>query len=479
MGAVGQIDEHGMTPLHRAAMVGDLKAVRSLIAAGAPVNDRVEDGTSESASVLHGDTALHLAAAGGYTPVVGILLDAGADVDAVNGIGQTALHNAAWEGHTDTVALLLKRGAQADIQSQDGAPLFCAAIAGHADIANLLLAAGAEPNAQGGDGERPLHGAAEGGNVEVIQSLLKRGADPNATSSRGTPLSIAARQGHAGACRVLLRAGARRPPDLVESAVEGGDVETVKACLPPGGRIEQRVDPVTGNTLLHVAAERAHPDMCEFLLKGDKHVARHDPNASDEGGRTPLHALAETGDFFDVVGSRMSQRRRGRTPGEDTWRTLHALLKSGADPARRDALGSTPLHTAAEAGNEFVIKGLLRFRPELAREQVRAGDRFGRTPLHLLAASGRYPVLYPIVDLFLDAGADINAKDSEGRTPLHKAVSCDEPSLEFIRTLLLHGADPKAKDNDGHTPEDLARRSGNPLAGVVLVKAMQGGGRTR
>lgn len=480
MGSVEEVDEYGMTPLHRAALAGDLKAVRSLLAAGARVSDRVEDGTSEYASVLHGDTALHLAAAGGFAPVVKALLDAGADVNATNGIGQTALHNAVWESQRGVVGLLLKRGARTDIQSVDGPPLFCAAVKGDAETAALLLAAGAEPDARNGDGDTPLHGATESGSVEIIRSLLERGADVNAPSGRGTSvLSMAAMQGHAEACRMLLGAGARRPADLFERAVQGGDVETVKACLPPGERIEEVVDPLTGNTLLHLAAERAHPEMCEFLLKGDTNVPRHDPNASDGGGRTPLHALAETGDFFDVVGTRMSRRRRGKSPGEDTWRTLHVLLKGGADPARKDALDRTPLHVAAESGNEFVVKGLLTFRPGLAREQVRAGDRFGRTPLHLLAASGRYPVMYPIVDLFVDAGAEINAKDSHGRTPLHNAVTCDHPSLEFIRTLLRHGADPKAKDNDGHTPEDLARRSGNPLAGVVLVKAMQAKGRTR
>ena len=75
----------------------------------------------------------------------------------------------------------------------------------------------------------------------------------------------------------------------------------------------------------------------------------------------------------------------------------------------------------------------------------------GRTPLHVAANEGRPES----VAALLDAGANIEARDHWGMTPLHLAVlSCRSPAV--IAVLLDAGADPKARDQDGRTP-DLTR----------------------
>ncbi|KAH9215072.1 ankyrin repeat-containing domain protein, partial [Leptodontidium sp. 2 PMI_412] len=58
-----------------------------------------------------GRTALHYASAGGHAEIVGILLDAGEDIDAVDGKGWTALHMAADCGHVEVLMLLVNDGA--------------------------------------------------------------------------------------------------------------------------------------------------------------------------------------------------------------------------------------------------------------------------------------------------------------------------------------------------------------------------------
>jgi ankyrin repeat protein len=54
------------------------------------------------------------------------------------------------------------------------------------------------------------------------------------------------------------------------------------------------------------------------------------------------------------------------------------------------------------------------------------------------------------VRVLLDHGANVGAKDNDGRTPLHKAV--ENRMSKAVRVLLEHGADVGANDNQGRTP---------------------------
>ena len=75
----------------------------------------------------------------------------------------------------------------------------------------------------------------------------------------------------------------------------------------------------------------------------------------------------------------------------------------------------------------------------------------GSTPLHLVAVQNDAP---EIIGALLKAGADIESRDENGRTPLHRAVAGGISSS--ICMLMKAGADATAKDEDGATPFDLA-----------------------
>lgn len=95
------------------------------------------------------------------------------------------------------------------------------------------------------------------------------------------------------------------------------------------------------------------------------------------------------------------------------------------------------------------------------------------TVLHYAAAFG--PV--ESVRYLLEAGAEVNARDSRSLTPLSFALATEYPSLDIIRTLLRAGADVNVADNNGDTPLDWAEKFGYPEILAELKKADAKNGR--
>lgn len=100
----------------------------------------------------------------------------------------TPLHFAAFFAQPEAARLLLDRGAEVDAVAEGFSrvtPLHSAAAAGQTSIAALLLERGADPNAAQEGGFTPLHAAAQNGDAELVRMLLERGADAAAATDDG------------------------------------------------------------------------------------------------------------------------------------------------------------------------------------------------------------------------------------------------------------------------------------------------------
>ena len=145
---------------------------------------------------------------------------------------------------------------------------------------------------------------------------------------------------------------------------------------------------------IHQAAERG--DVAALRRELDDGVS---PNALSGRGRTPLHYLCSRGDNPDA---RVD--------------CLHVLLEAGANVNAPNVHQNTPLHLAAVRGYANVVAALLE-----AGADVNRGDHSNFTPLHW--ACMRYDLhVEPALILLIRNGAAVNARTSQGRTPLDYAI---------------------------------------------------------
>jgi ankyrin repeat protein len=183
----------------------DLDSVTAALSAGADVNEL-------DPSTL---TALHMAASRGAVDIAGLLINAGADVNAQAGSGQglvRPLHLATQFNRPAVVALLLQHGADVDATTSRGeTALLLAAKSGYVDIAEQLLQSGADPlAAEASYGDTAIYIAAMNGFLDVVKLMVSSGVDVNLQNSRTgeTALWVAAMDNRADVVAFLLSAGA-------------------------------------------------------------------------------------------------------------------------------------------------------------------------------------------------------------------------------------------------------------------------------
>ena len=280
--------------------------------------------------------------------MVAVLLQNGAEIDALDIDDWTPLHHAADEGSAAAVQALIEAGANstlrgADIRGEGGMPPVSAlevAVRGRHDaVVGVMAKHGVDLNAQNEDGWTPLHHAADEGSVSAAQLLLEAGAD---STLRGADTPF-------GESEAQLSA--------LDLAIRGKQDEVVRLMIKLGVDVNGRSGS-TWNTALHQARGGAVVDV---LIEAGGYI-----EASNAGGRTPL--LEHCG-------------------GDGCLEAAGALVQHGADISAKDEDGLTPLdHAVFIADNQGapeLIDLLLRSGadettvPEsfLARHATLVGDR--------------------------------------------------------------------------------------------------------
>ena len=150
------------------------------------------------------------------------------------------------------------------------------------------------------------------------------------------------------------------------------------------------------------------------------------------------------------------------------FQTADLLHLNGADPNVQGLDKHTPLHAAVncfyDCGNLEVALKLLEYGAD-----INAENAFGSTPLHW-ASRGHHFEDGSVLRLLLKHGGDVNSRDTRGLTPLHEALGSEGGGLKVVPLLLKHGADIEAEDSNGRTALRVAVEQGHYEVVKLLLK---------
>lgn len=476
----------------------------------------------------------------GLEPVVLLLLQHGAEVDGLFGLGRTPLSWAAEAGNVSVVRLLLDRCAEPSFKSR-GQGIWRAGTTAYKERVKSVVGRGLSRVRENHSPRPGLPAIELSSNNRTQARVFKQRIDINTTNSLGeTSLMLAAMNGHKHVVELLIEKSARlgfgdhshQEAATIKAARNGheevvmllleriprvkshdkafgsvlvngatfGQMAVVKMMLDRG--VNKEFKDECGQTALSKAAKHGHLPVVELLLDNDADI-----ETQDREGYTPLmyaihppsdsvtamllrhHANVETKNKAGQTAISVAVRFYKSGPMIN-WGPLGLLLEHGATLKTTHDENLEILMTAARKGQTSMLRFLLekknlsiesRSKPSTERSvhnltplieaaiggyvatvefllernaKIEAKDSDGKTPL-AWAAQARWPT---VVRVLLENNAEIESRNIRAQTPLLLLMNVTDQKLRceererVAETLLTHGADAEAEDNDGMTP---------------------------